>query len=742
MTRILAWCDSPTAATGFGRSAQHVLHAFHDAGHSIVQLAVNHEPGATKDVPWRVFAPANRQGDPYGLADLAQVLVTAGPFDVFWTTFDPEVPWKYTVPGVNPPCNALDLIAKLRDENPCMRMLGWFPVDGGPLSPFEMTVLGMGPYFDAPVTMSSHVYGLMETTLKLQGQEANPEQLRERLRVIPHGVDLDLYRIPTADEKAQAKRELGYEPDTQVILQMERNQQRKQNYLGQQVLAMLFKRKPALRGKVSLFQHMMPDEENQGCQLGFNLPDQAWRFGLRAGVDVKWPPGWVSEAELVSKVYAAADVFLSTSTGEGFQYPAWEALACGVPVVLPDDSARAAWLSSAPNAFLYKLLPQAFVMRGGYGRHMGMPDAGAAAGQVFKLLHKPELAKPAAGRAFVEKVARKEDVQKHWLEVLDYEVAELEKQRRTAMLAVPGDQAEQCITMMHNPGLGDLVLAAPALLARRESMDGALRLRIPRTHLDLARLLKVADQYETPNTPVEFAESTTDLHELYHPKHTGSWGDPNVHRTETIAAYLDVDLDDLRPFAVQLPDGLQQQVKAKFLEAFGVDPSDCIALSFESASPHRELPRAFLLDIANRIKAMGIVPVIVGSKPLGLRLHGIIDITGQTELMYLIALLEQVGAAVCTDSSIMHFAAAVGTPTVGCFPTFAPESRLKYYAGSTAGVKPAAAEIDGEAFPPGAFPKARPGLWAESITPSAIMEALHGLLGTEAAPLKVVRPDE
>ena len=122
MARILAWCDAPTAHTGFGRSAQHILHAFHDAGHELVQLAVNLDPATVKDIPWVVHAPNDRANDPYGLNDLARIIVNE-PLDMLWTTFDPEVPWKYVLPGTDPPTSALDVIHSLKATNPGFRTI-------------------------------------------------------------------------------------------------------------------------------------------------------------------------------------------------------------------------------------------------------------------------------------------------------------------------------------------------------------------------------------------------------------------------------------------------------------------------------------------------------------------------------------------------------------------------------------------------------------------------------------------
>lgn len=749
MARIFAWCDSPTAPTGFGRSVQHVLGALHAAGHEIVQLAVNLDLGTVGNIPWRVFAPTDRANDPYGVNDLAQVVMREAPFDVVWTTFDPEVPWKYGIPGTNPQVDALNFLQALRGESNGCKFAGWFPVDGGPLSNYELGVLGLSPAFDLVATMSPHVHDLMEWTLKLRGGQADRKQIESRIQVCPHGVDLDRYRIPTPEEKRQARAALGIPIDALVVLQVERNQQRKQNYLGLEVAERLLRRRPEWRGRLVLYQHMQPDEENTGCRVGFNLPELAWRYGLRAGQDVMWPRGFVSEADMVQHVYACADAFLSTSTGEGFQYPAWEALACGLPIVVPRDSARAAWFPSCPNAHLYKTEDRALVMRGGYNRRMGMPSAEAAAAVLPPILEgkTPRSAEP--GRAWVGRTAELKQVQAWWVERIAKLAEDLVAERKKARIAVAGTVPTALVTMEHAPGLGDLVMAAPALRALRGAVSH-MRLRVPRTHLDLARLLDVAHDYATRPAPGdEGASIVAHLHELYWPEDTGGWGDPRRHRAEVVADFLDARarMDgyvraNLATTSVDCGEEIRGPVRAKFLEAFGLSPTECIGVALQSGSPHRALPDGYAMPLCAAIKSMGAVPVLLGGRALGVRTHGVLDLTGQTDLRFLVGLLDLLGAVVTTDSSTFHLAAMQGTPTVCAFTLVEPEARAKYYGARIRSITPSESEVDGEQWPAGHKPKARPGAWPATIKLDSLLAALRELTGIGDGGPRILRPTD
>jgi glycosyltransferase involved in cell wall biosynthesis len=704
---------------------------------------VNLDPVTIQDIPWKVYAPTLRESDPYGLHEIPRI-VQGEEFDMMWTTFDPEVPWKYPVPGTEPPTSALAVFHSLRQANPGFRMMGWFPVDGGPLSHFEMSVLGADAYFDVPVTMASHVHDLMEWTIQLAGGKSNREALEQRLKVIPHGVDLEKYAIPTDEERRDAKQRLGVDPDTFVILQLERNQQRKINWMAQEVMERILKQRPSLRGKLLLNQHMMEDEESQGAGLGYNLPLMAERYGLQRGRDIIWPAGGgVPEEEMSRTIYASADVFLSTSTGEGFQYPLWEALACGVPCVVPNDSARAAWHKDTPNVHLYETAKRSHVMRGGYARRMGFPNAANAAKTIMNIIDgkRPKFKRHSdKGRAFVERVSSLESVQQQWVGIVAEQEKELMKERSGMKMAVPGDEHEFLVTMVNNPGHGDLVMAGPALEALRK--HGSVKLRVQRQRLHLARLLGLADAYETHKTPNTSVNTTIRLEGLYFPKHRSTWGDPSVNRSLTISRWMGLEDDELLPFGVTLDEEKVQMIRAQFLEQFGVDPTSCVALAFESGSPHRQLPRNYLTQMFPLIKGMGLTPLVVGETNLGIRLNGVLDMSGQSDMETLVCILSCVGAVVAADSGVMHLAAAVGTPTLGCFSLFSPETRLSHYEAPTASVIPTDTEIAGDTFPAGPFPKADPGAWVASLTPGRIAKALREFIDIEEpeAP-ELVMPD-
>jgi hypothetical protein len=734
MARIMAYCDSPEAGTGFGRSAHHVLHALHGAGHEIVQLAINHDPSMLKKIPWRIFSPSRLDSDPYGLWDLPMILHNEGPFDLLWSTFDPEVPWSYVLPGVQPRMSVIDIFLAQRRLQPGFKLAGWFPVDGGPLSEFEMGVLIGDGAFDLRATMSPHVYEAIQWTCRLRGNVIDPAKMAQRLHVVPHGINLSLYRIASEDGRRAAKQLLGFPADTFLLVQVERNQQRKQVWQAMEILEKL---RRALPGKkIHLYQHMHMDEENQHSKVGWKLDDLAWRFGLRAHEDVRWRHQKFSEEEMVDVVYAAADAVISTSSGEGFQYPLWEALACGRRVVAPNDSARKAWLGCAPGTHLYRTDEHGMVHRRAYNRRMSFADTGDACRVLRKMIEGQQKYSeaPEASRAWVARRADVQMVKDWWLDAISKELQVLEKERAAMSFTVHGDpEIDHVISLRGGPGLGDLAMMLPAFAAFARLHPGDVTcLAVPpdSAFLDLATMYNPFDLIQLDNrVPLEaLGRNLLDVSGLWKPVARMGWASTDVHRTHSVADFLGVPREELRKLPAMPMENHIKKATAHFVQRYGVHPRKCIAICPNSHQPNRRLPEAYVLTVAEQVINMGLVPVLVDGQKSPCARVGILNLTGSTDAGGMIGLLGAVRAAICIDSGPLHIAALQGTPTVALMPLYDASTRLGYYTAQIEVVRPGHDEIDGVRYPAG---KDGSPAWAASIFPAQILDALQRLLGLE-----------
>lgn len=162
--------------------------------------------------------------------------------------------------------------------------------------------------------------------------------------VIPLGVDREVYQ-PIPKQEARLRRGLPREFDNAFIVgSVNRNQPRKRWDLTIRYFANWIHKQKIT--DAWLYLHVAPTGD-----MGINVEQLTSYYGIHDRVLIMETKPWygVSEQEM-SDTYNSFDIYISTTQGEGFGLPALEAMACGVPCVLPDWSAfgdwakRGAWL--------------------------------------------------------------------------------------------------------------------------------------------------------------------------------------------------------------------------------------------------------------------------------------------------------------------------------------------------------------------------------------------------------------
>lgn len=140
------------------------------------------------------------------------------------------------------------------------------------------------------------------------------------------GVDSVSNKPPTPEHRKKLREDLGLDKDF-VILTVADNQERKNLWAALQIVSNL----KSLGEKVKF---LLVTRENS--PVGYKLRDLCTTLDINKEVLITERGIPLDE---LWKLYASADIYLSTSKAEGLGLPVLEAMACGLPVVATDTGA-------------------------------------------------------------------------------------------------------------------------------------------------------------------------------------------------------------------------------------------------------------------------------------------------------------------------------------------------------------------------------------------------------------------
>lgn len=158
--------------------------------------------------------------------------------------------------------------------------------------------------------------------------------------VIPLGVDLKTY-YPIDKKVARKARKIDSIGDMFIVGNVNRNQPRKRWDLTLKYFAEWITSRKV--NDAWLYLHTAPTGER-----GVDVPRLARYYGVIHRLALIEPETFygIPEEEMRA-TYNCFDVCISTTQGEGMGLPAMEAMACGVPCILPDWSAYGDWAKDA-----------------------------------------------------------------------------------------------------------------------------------------------------------------------------------------------------------------------------------------------------------------------------------------------------------------------------------------------------------------------------------------------------------
>ena len=313
--------------TGFARVLHSLIDRLKDRW-DFHHLALNYE-GGPHTLDWEVY-PAGSEGDFFGGNRIRGLVETIRPQLVFLLN-DPWVLGRYLEP-----------LQEIRDG---FKIVAYSPVDAGPL---DLSLIEPLCRLDSLVLYTEYGRRQIEEAFAPLRRKV-PDAPFPDVRVIPHGVDTDLFRpLPDAGTKSgrqTAREQLFPGPDhfrdDFIVLNANRNQPRKRIDITLKGFAEFARGKPE---GVRLYLHMGVED------CGWNIVTLARRLGIedRLILTAEEPFLPAVADEVLNLIYNACDAGINTSIGEGWGLVNLEHAAAGAAQIVPRHSAcEEIWTGSA-----------------------------------------------------------------------------------------------------------------------------------------------------------------------------------------------------------------------------------------------------------------------------------------------------------------------------------------------------------------------------------------------------------
>ena len=329
--RVL-WIGDACCSTGFSRCTHAACDALHTAGHEVIVLGVNFygRPGLSSPYPYTIepaHEPLDGGRDIFGFNRWTVLLDRFAPDAVVILTDGWSVPGYFQF---------LDIENKSRENEkrepiPEPPVIGWIAADAANQKGEDLERL-------------AHVV----TWTEFARREYVAGGYDGTTSVVGLGVDGNLFR--PVDRAVARQKALGDDlPENAFVVGVVgRNQTRKRLDLTVEYFA-AWLRESGIEDAY-LYLHVAPTGE-RGCDIeslvnfyGLGTDDA----GGQGRVILSQPHVGVGIAEeSMRDLYGCFDLYWTTSMGEGFGLPALEAMACGVPCLLPNSSAFEEWPGEA-----------------------------------------------------------------------------------------------------------------------------------------------------------------------------------------------------------------------------------------------------------------------------------------------------------------------------------------------------------------------------------------------------------
>lgn len=303
-------------SSGFARCTHAVCDELYARGHEVRVLGINYWGDAHK-YPYPIYPcvqPLDHGHDNMGVTRLPRMIQKHEP-DVVVILNDP-----WNIPAY------LDSIKDQLDDSITLpKIVGWLATDGCNQQAARLNDL------DAVAVWT-----------EFAAHELAKGGYEKDSYIVPLGVDTSVFYPRDKTESRKLALPKGeHEKNLFVVGCVGRNQYRKRLDVTIRSFAEFANTSPD-RERCRLFLHVGPTGDG-----GYDLKSLVKYYGVKGLVYESVPSiGEGIPTEMLPYMYSAFDVYLSTSQGEGWGLPAHEAMACGVPCIVPD------WGSFGPKGWM------------------------------------------------------------------------------------------------------------------------------------------------------------------------------------------------------------------------------------------------------------------------------------------------------------------------------------------------------------------------------------------------------
>ena len=333
--KVVAYCDSPSCATGFGTVSRNIFEGLMKTGrYDIDILGINYW-GNPHPFPYKIWPTGtNQEQDPYGRKKICN-MIPRMEFellfflqDTFIMDFLPE------------------LTSHLKNQGKKFKSICYFPVDGTPKEQWIKNI----SVVDYPTCYGDFAYN--------EAKKAYADC--PDFRKIPHGVSTrDFYPRPEEEMKEFRKQYFHKHHEKFVVTNVNRNQPRKDI---PRTIAAFHEFRKHVPDSI-LYLHMAMKDQ------GWNLPEICRSYGFSMKEDIIFPenfsPNQGYPLPILNMVYNISDVIISTTVGEGWGLSWIEAMATKTPIIMPRNTAiaenitedRGYLVDSGTNPNLFTILP-------------------------------------------------------------------------------------------------------------------------------------------------------------------------------------------------------------------------------------------------------------------------------------------------------------------------------------------------------------------------------------------------